>query len=398
MTKEKEKELSEEVKQIVRQQVATDVREVRLGDLVIDTSVYSFRESDELAGKEIEELAARLATEGQLSNLFGRDLGNGKVLLGDGNRRAMAALYNVQKGTPGWTLDRLMRVNVAPANTTEGEFLALCISANISHKPYTQIGRAKAAASMHRQGWPMVQIAGVLGVNDKTISRDLAVASNSRAMELVTTKHVIQFSTLAGLIAKARKDKEVDRTEELFDALDDFATYARQENKKENTQRHLTGDAELSREQQYPVKRLTKARIAGWESALDTGKPFDQTETVQFVASVTKEKGVSKIKVTALNINVNELAFKDVTEIYERIRRFQTALGRTLQQRANDERLALPDEDMSAQLQKDFEALGIADLVKPTEPETDGDDATDFDTPVERVETDALDTGEETAE
>ena len=42
------KELSPEVTQIIREQVSSEVVEMRLGDLVVDSATYSFRESEEL--------------------------------------------------------------------------------------------------------------------------------------------------------------------------------------------------------------------------------------------------------------------------------------------------------------------------------------------------------------
>ena len=252
---------------------------------------------------------------------------------------------------------------------------------------------------------PAVQIAGIFGVSEKTIQRDLNVVLVPEAMTLVRDRHAVPFSTMASLVAKAKKDKNADqRLKDLFKAIGDFATNAEEEFKNENAERVASGDPELSQEDRQPQKKLTKARIAVWENALDTGKSFDQQETIQFSASAKDEDGVPTIKVTAINTKVGRLSFDDVQTIYARITKFRLDLQKILRDKAAQERQGTGsnEEAVRSQLAAEYAALGIADLIQPDEPETDGDDAEDFDKTEERQETDALAdndaAGEESAE
>ena len=318
-----------------------------------------------------------------------------KVLVSDGHRRYSAMMLLVRKGTRGWTMDRLVRVVLMPADTSKVEILSRAISSNIQKQPFSGLGRALAAAALHHEGMPPAQIAGLFSVNVKTIDRDLSVASVPRAMGLVRDTHAIPFSTLATLVPKAQK---AGRLSELFDAIDDFAAWARGEFRKKNAELRATGDAELTGEKLWPQRKLTKARIAAWEKALAKKESFDQAETVNFSASVQKEGGVQRIKVSALNINVAEASLEDVKVIFKRATRFQRALKKALRDRGNQERLEAPessnDDGVLDELQAEYESLGIADLVKPDVPETDGEDDPDFAKTTERTETDELDEGE----
>ena len=101
---------------------------------------------------------------------------------------------------------------------------------------------------------------------------------------------------------------------------------------------------------------------------------------------------------SALNITVSEASLEDVKVIFERTTRFQKALKKALQDRGNQARLEAPessdDDGVLDELQAEYQSLGIADLVKPDVPETDGEDDPDFAETTERTETDELDEGE----
>ena len=379
---------------IVRQDVEMVATEVPLGSLMIEAETFSFREDGDLSDKSLESLAANIAVNGLTTPPLGVKKGT-KVLVTDGHRRFSAMMLLVRKGTRGWSLDRPVRVVIMPADTSKVEILARAISSNIQKQPFSGLGRALAAAALHHEGMPPAQIAGMFGVNVKTIDRDLSVASVPRAMGLVRDTHAIPFSSLATLVPKAQK---AGRLTELFDAIDDFATWARGECRKKNAELRVAGDAELTGEKVWPQRKLTKARIAAWEKALSKETAFDQAETVNFSASVQREGGVQRIKVSAINMIVAEASLEDIKTVFERTTRFQKALKKALRDRGNQERLEAPessdDDGMVDELQAEYESLGIADLVKPNVPETDGEDDPDFGETTERAETDELDEGD----
>ena len=379
---------------IVRQDVEMVAMEVPLSSIMIEAETFSFREDGDLSDVTLASFADNIAVNGLTTPLLGVKRGT-KVLISDGHRRYSAMMLLVRKGTRGWTMDRLIRVVLMPADTSKVEILARAISSNIQKQPFSGLGRALAAAALHHEGMPPAQIAGMFGVNVKTIDRDLSVASVPRAMGLVRDTHAIPFSTLATLVPKAQK---FGRLSELFDAIDDFATWARGEFRKKNAELRVSGDAELTGEKIWPQRKLTKARIAAWEKALRKKLPFDQAETVNFSASVQKEGGVQRIKVSSINMIVAEASLEDVKTVFERVTRFQKALKKALRDRGNQARLESPessgDDGVLDELQAEYESLGIADLVKPEVPETDGEDDADFAETKERTETDELDEDE----
>ena len=119
----------------------------------------------------------------------------------------------------------------------------------------------------------------------------------------------------------------------MFDAIDDHAAWARKEFRKENARRRAGGHKELTGEKVWPVKKLGKSRIAAWDMAMEKNLPFDQPESIQFAAAVQTEGGVKRIRISALNIILQEASLDDVRTIYERTTRFQLHLQNALREK-----------------------------------------------------------------
>ena len=379
---------SKEMAAVSRQKVTTIAKEVPLGLLIWRPEEMGFRSEDELDSTAIGSLATDISITGVQSPLLVVEEAD-RLLVVNGHRRFAALQKLVAENVPGWTSTTLIRVDVLPANTSRLEMLARGISANVHQKALSGLGRAKAALALHKEGMPPVQIAGLLCVGEKSVQRDLSVAAFPRAIGFVKT-HVIQFSTIAGLVEKAQKAKRVD---DLFDAIEEFAVDTRRTLRAKNAELRSRGANELTAEKLWPQRYLQKARIAVWEKALAKDTDFAQDSDVQFSALVGRENGIQRIKVSALNLNVQETPLEHLKRVYERVALFYHDLGKALRDRANQVRSEVPESagnsDVRDKVQADLQALGIADLVQVTEPETEGEDDPDFAETVEREDVDA---------
>ena len=236
---EQSKQSKPEEQLIVREQVALETKEVPFKSLVCRPEEYSFRDGEDLSQKSLQSLADDIAANGLLSPLLTQEE-NGRQLVLNGNRRYGAMALLVEKKVAGWTPETLVKVQVMPAGTKKLEVLARAISANMFQKPLVGFGRARAAISLHREGMPNVQIAGIFDCNVKTIERNLSVATFPKFMQLVEN-HAIQFSTIASLLEKAKKAKNGSRVDELYAAIQWFAVNMDRKLRKESAAQVVRG-------------------------------------------------------------------------------------------------------------------------------------------------------------
>ena len=152
--------------------------------------------------------------------------------------------------------------------------------ATVLKLPASDTGRAKAAAALHCEGMPTSQIASIVNCSQKTVERDLVVATSPEFLQMVE-KHYVQFSTLASLLDKAKKANP-SRADDLYDAILEFVVKTKALLRRKDAAQIARSAKPMAEEKKWPQKYLQKSQIASWDKALSKGEPLSLGGSLPF--------------------------------------------------------------------------------------------------------------------
>ena len=208
-----------------------------------------------------------------------------------GHRRTAAQHLGVARNLPGYSLDMPVRC-LEVLNATNLELLFHSIVSNELGQKLDVKERLVAAKKLHDAGATKKEIAAALGVNEKSIGRDLKIVTNERVLKHVMADN-LPPTTAAALVEAAEKSK---RLEEFLSYFDTWTQQMKEKLEHEDHRAKLETGKGLKPNQLLVMSKLEPHIVRGWIDALIKGKALTEESDLGFEASFDRKTAVASIK------------------------------------------------------------------------------------------------------
>ena len=385
-----------------RPKVVDTLKSVRLDSIVLDPDELSFRELEEL---QIESAGMKALIEditacGNIHTpLLVKDLNDGHFLVVDGHRRVTALKGISDRGVTGFSPEMEVPANVMPPDTSQAEVYLRIASGFIRKRGLSGAGRCRLAVRLEAAGLPLSQIVKELEISESTLMRDLLVGKDDWALAHIDARE-ITHSAAASLLKEAKDAKGANRLDEFKEVFDRWVKETKTEIQSENDTRLAADKKALSGPQLWVQKRLDADLVESWVNALKAGRKLDFKSELRFRAGISKEKGVERIEISALNVPLGELGLKGSRKVFERLVDLADGMVPHMQRMAAEEKEQDQRTAKRSAGRNRLRELGLGDLADEADARdaeevgSDGDDDPEFDRPATREENDLRETGE----
>ncbi len=280
-----------------------------------ELNAYRGREGDPYTKDALKGLLESVTMQGGINTPFLLLAHpDGTFEVGDGHRRLTTLLLLIADGVAGFSADMLVPANVLGIDTKELNFVTASVSANIEREPLPPEGRMDATSRLHKVGMPRQSIADLLHVSKSTVDRDITLMGDAEMMRHVRELRTVTLSNAALLLATAEKAK---RRDEFMSFLTDWGQQAQADINAEIAARASRDEPPLAEAQRYPRSRMTAEMVKHWRQALEKKLPLTMPG-FKFMASLSKENGLPRVEINAVNKPVADLSAADVAKIVRR--------------------------------------------------------------------------------